>query len=298
MVIDIFLVVAGAFGLILASVTDIKTREVPDLLNYSLVAIGLGLRLIHSLASGEWAYFLSGMIGFIIFFALALAMFYAGQWGGGDSKLLFGLGALFGSYPVFLFDYFNPYFRVHFLFAFTINLLIVGAIFGLVWSTVLSIKRRKKFKKEYKRLANEKKYKMLQRVVIIVTVVLIVSMVLSPNWYIRLMFFSLIFVAAAMFYLYFFAKAVERACMYKRIDPCKLTEGDWIVKDIKIDGKYICGPRDLGVSNKAIKRLIAAKKRGKIKKILIKEGVPFVPSFLVAFVITIIWGNVLLLILG
>ena len=34
-----------------------------------------------------------------------------------------------------------------------------------------------------------------------------------------------------------------------------------------------------------------------IKKILVKEGIPFVPSFLVAFVITFIFGNPLMLLL-
>ena len=80
--------------------------------------------------------------------------------------------------------------------------------------------------------------------------------------------------------------------MHKLVDPEKLTEGDWIVNDVKVDGKYICGPKDLGIEMQQIKKLIALKKRGKIRKVLMKEGIPFVPSFLLAFAVTIFLGNI------
>jgi hypothetical protein len=79
--------------------------------------------------------------------------------------------------------------------------------------------------------------------------------------------------------------------MYKRITPDKLTEGDWIANNIKIDGKYISGPKDLGIEKKQINQLIDLWKKGKIKKVLIKEGMPFIPSFFIAFIITLIYGN-------
>ena len=65
--------------------------------------------------------------------------------------------------------------------------------------------------------------------------------------------------------------------------------------DIRINGKYICGPKDLGIEKKQIKKLMVFYREGKIKKILIKEGIPFVPSFLIAFVITLVYGNIVLL---
>ena len=62
----------------------------------------------------------------------------------------------------------------------------------------------------------------------------------------------------------------------------KLTEGDWIAEDVKVNGKIICSPKDLGISKEQIKKL----KHHNIKKVLVKEGIPFVPSFLIAFVVT------------
>ena len=86
--------------------------------------------------------------------------------------------------------------------------------------------------------------------------------------------------------------------MLKYVNPKELTEGDWIAEDIIVSKKRICGPKDLGIEMRQIKKLISLKKKGKIKKVLIKVGIPFVPSFLIAFVVTYIWGNFLFYFLG
>ena len=84
-----------------------------------------------------------------------------------------------------------------------------------------------------------------------------------------------------------FVKAVEKACMLKRVKPSELTEGDWIAKDVIVKNKRICGPKDLGIEKAQIRQLI----RLKIKSVIIKVGIPFVPSFLLAFVLTLWIGN-------
>jgi len=83
--------------------------------------------------------------------------------------------------------------------------------------------------------------------------------------------------------------------MLKYVEPKELTEGDWIAKDIKVKGEYITGPKDLGIEKKQINKLIKFYKLGKIKKVLIKEGIPFVPSFLLAFIVTYFWSSFLVL---
>jgi prepilin signal peptidase PulO-like enzyme (type II secretory pathway) len=44
----------------------------------------------------------------------------------------------------------------------------------------------------------------------------------------------------------------------------------------------------LGVSKEQIKELVELKSKKKIDTVLVKEGIPFVPSFLVAFVIVLV----------
>ncbi len=80
--------------------------------------------------------------------------------------------------------------------------------------------------------------------------------------------------------------------MVKTIPISQLTEGDWIYKDIFIGSgkkkKYITGPKDLGISKEQISLLKKYSSQGKIKNIIIKEGIPFVPAFLFAYIATII----------
>ena len=79
-----------------ASYTDIRTREVPDWVNYSLLAFGLGGNLLLSIAMKDFSFILYSIAGAAAMFGIACAMYYTGQWGGGDSKLLIGMGAMLG----------------------------------------------------------------------------------------------------------------------------------------------------------------------------------------------------------
>lgn len=74
--------------------------------------------------------------------------------------------------------------------------------------------------------------------------------------------------------------------MYKIVPLNKLTEGDWIPKPIYYKEKIIIKPKAEGLTLKDISLL----NKLKIKKVLIREGIPFVPSLLIAFIITIIFG--------
>ena len=87
MIIDIILVIIGLIGLILATLNDIKHKEVPDFISYSLIAIGLSLRLIYLLTYKQYSYFLYALLYGAIFFGLGSIMYYTKQWGGGDTKL-------------------------------------------------------------------------------------------------------------------------------------------------------------------------------------------------------------------
>ena len=77
--------------------------------------------------------------------------------------------------------------------------------------------------------------------------------------------------------------------MLKKININNLTEGDWITENIYYKGKIIYNKASPGITKKEILLL----KKFKIKNILIKEGIPFIPVFLIAFVITIIFGSLI-----
>jgi prepilin signal peptidase PulO-like enzyme (type II secretory pathway) len=100
------------------------------------------------------------------------------------------------------------------------------------------------------------------------------------------------------FYVFVYLKAIEHSVMIKWVVPELLTEGDWVVEDVVVGGKRICGPKDLGLEKSQIAKLLRLKREGKVKKVLIKYGIPFVPGFLLAFIATYLWGNVVFKLMG
>ena len=276
-------------ALLLGSMTDLRTREVPDWINYGLIASGVALNLLFSIIYRTPYFILGSLAGLLIFFCIAYVMFYAGQWGGGDSKMLMGLGAVIGLEISLK--------SQHFLLAFLINTLLIGAIYGLLWSFYLVLRNRKRFWKEFIRILAAKKIAIAKKFILGMIILILVALLFINVLYIRLMVLSVAFLVLTSFYLWVFVKAIEKSCMHKLVEPSKLTEGDWIVKNIYVDGKFVTGPKDLGISKSRIRKLVEFYKKGKVRKILIKEGIPFVPSFLMAYIFTLIFGNVILMLL-
>lgn len=272
-------------ALLIGTYTDFKTREVPDWLNYGLIFVGFGVRIILTTVYHDWSYLLQGIIGFAAFFVIALVMFYAGQWGGGDSKMVMGLGALLGL----------ELSLTSFFIGFLINIIIFGALFGLCFSVYLAIRNWKAFAKGFSRQFAERKKE--KWIVWISTILLLVLSVFAP-FSVRVMVVVLAGMILSSFYIFVYLKAVEHSSMIKWVEPALLTEGDWVVQDVFVGGKRICGPKDLGLEKSQIRKLIALKKNGQIKKVLIKYGIPFVPGFLIAFIVTYFWGNVVLRMVG
>ena len=85
-----------------------------------------------------------------------------------------------------------------------------------------------------------------------------------------LLFFPLLFV---------FSKAVEESCMVKKVYPKDLTEGDWLYEDLYIKGNRI-KKKWRGISKEEL-RLIRRKYN---RKVMVKYGVPFTPSFLIGLI--------------
>ncbi|MFH1510078.1 MAG: prepilin peptidase [Candidatus Woesearchaeota archaeon] len=282
-----FLLAAAFLALVIGSYTDIRTREVPDWLNYSLIAAGLGARAIYSAATWEYSAILEGMLGIGLATAIAYLMFYSGQWGGGDGKMLMGIGSLVGLQP-----------RIDSFFTgFLINLLFAGAIYGLVWSITLAIRKRSAFAKKAAQYSATRQFRTARLVAIGLAIAGIAASIWMQSTWEKTFVIALGLFTYMVVYLWLFVKSVEDSCMLKWLNPKKLTEGDWIAKEVTVDGKYISGPKDLGVTKEQIQTLNRLQRQGKLTKVLVKEGIPFVPSFLASFLLTLFAGNLLLLML-
>lgn len=271
---------AALISLAIAAYSDIKTREVPDWLSYGTIFFGIGLRLIFSVVLSDWSFIIQGILGLVAFLLLALVMFYTGQWGGGDSKLLIGIGVLIGLELTY---------KIPLLLIFWINALFIGAFYGLAYSFYLAFKHWKKFTKRF--LILYRKHRIQRYILLGCSFIIIFIAFIIPDFFLKLTFAVFALLLLLLVYVMVFVKAIEDVAMKKLVPIEKLTEGDWIVNDVVIGGKRICGPKDLGIEKKQIQQLLKLKKQKKISKILIKEGMPFVPSFFLAMLLTILAGN-------
>jgi Flp pilus assembly protein protease CpaA len=271
---NLILIIITFLVLLAASYSDLKTREVPDLLNYGLIFTALGIRAIYSVELG-WEVLASGLLGLAACFILASLFYYSHQWGGGDSKLLMGMGAIIGiSYP-FDFSSFN-------ILLYFVTLLFVGAFYGILWLFYLAIKNKKIFLTSYKKKLLD--YRILHFAVLIISTLFILSL-----FFVSSIWFFFIFPPIA-FYLFILVSVVEEHFFIKKVDISKLTEGDWLEEEVVVHGKTIISDRTL--EKKHLTLLNKLKEEGKINKVTIKEGIPFIPSFLFAYLILIYGSNI------
>jgi len=289
-VIELIILLIGLAALIIASYTDIKTREVPDYLSASVIVAAIGLRFMHSLFNNDWWFFYHGLISFGIFIAIAMVLFYSGQWGGGDAKLLMALGIVFATHPTILQNYFSPILNFYFPIILLLNILVIGAIYSLIYGLILAGLHRKDFLHDFKKLRDKKNVKKMRYSVFILSGALVIAAVFVPDFLLKLVFVTCAFVVFLAIHLWLFAKTIESCCMVKNTPVSKLTEGDWIAEDVYHRKKKICGPKDLGIEMDQIKLL----KKYRIRKVLVKKGIPFVPGMLCAVIFTLIFGNLFL----
>ena len=272
MLFELIIFSVAIVALSIAFFTDLKTREVPDWVSYGLIMSALGIRVIFSLEFG-WYILVSGLLGFVATLALAYLFYYTRQWGGGDSKLLMGIGAVIGiTFPLN-----NSSLD---LFWFMIALLFIGAIWGILSMGYLALQEKKKFSETFSRMLKGHKH---AHISLGTLMLLFVGLTFLYHTLWPIIFFPLGF-----FYLFIFVNAVEKSCFLRKVSPKKLTEGDWLAENVVIRGKNIIMKKTL-VKND-VRQLQELEKKKKLKTVLIKEGIPFVPSFLFAYLL-IVFGK-------
>jgi len=266
--------------LLVCSLIDLKTREVPDWVSHLLIFFGISVGITSSVISMTWQPFISMVGGLVAGLIIALFMFYAGQWGGGDSKLIIGVGTIVGFWV-----------GNYALLTFIANLFLIGAVYGLVWSAGLAIKHRKEFWPAFLKFIRQPKMVTLRVFVLLIILLTFVFTLFFWESRLKLVLLGVIAAVYVFFYLLIFVKVLEKSVMTRRIDIKKLTEGDWIAEEVVVGKKKICGPKDLGVTLEQLKLLQKLRRQNKIKTVLMKSGIPFVPSFFFAYLAYLAYGD-------
>ncbi|MDD9954015.1 MAG: A24 family peptidase [Candidatus Woesearchaeota archaeon] len=282
---DLFLIVLF-LAIVIASYRDIQIREVPDTLSYGLIMFGLIGSGILAL-QGNTSVFIESILGCLAGTIIGMGMFYARQWGGGDAKLLMGVGAILGlswnnlDLPLFF-----------------ILLIFLGAIYGLLWTVGLAFIHKKQFLPECKKRLRTKKYLHIRKTLLATLFLLFIAIFFVP-YELKLLLGATMALLYLLTYSWIIIKTVEDTIMVKRYPISKLVEGDWIVQEVKVKNKLIIKAKNTGVTTKQIAQL----KKAKIQSVKVKEGVPFVPGFFFAFLALLLlkhlYGeHVFLLLLG
>lgn len=261
----IFLYGLALVWLIFATVSDIKSKEIPNWLNFSLIAFALGFRFFYSLFSinMDFSLFYQGLIGFLIFLVLGNLFYYSKMFAGGDMKLMISLGAVLPVFPTITQN-------LKLFISFILIYLFAGAVYGIVLSFIIGVSNFDKFKNGVIFL-----FKKNKKFIWVSTSFALVFLVLS--FYIDYLFSFAIFVFVFP-YLFFFLKAVDDFCMVRGVSPSKLTVGDWLYEDVKV-GKKLIKMDWNGLSEEEIKLL-----KNK-KKVFVRYGIQFSPVFLIAFIL-------------
>lgn len=250
--------------IIFATVEDLRTREIANWLNISLVLFALAFRFFYSLFElNNFSFFYQGLIGFGIFFVLGNLLYYAKMFAGGDANLMMALGAILPFSNNFVFN-------LKMFFLFFLIFLVVGALYGLIVTFILGARNFDRFKIEF-----SKQFRYRIKLTIFLLFVSIAFLFLSFFYF---AFFYLGIFSFVMPYFYLVVKSVDEACMIKSVKTSKLTLGDWLYEDVKVGDKVVKATWD-GLNEADLKLL------SKKDKVLVRFGIQFAPVFLISFIL-------------
>ena len=209
---ETLLVILVLCVLFVASLFDLKTREIPDTLSYGFIVAALGIRLFFGLTT-SLEYFWYGIIGFGVAFIVGYILYEMKQMGGGDAKLLMGLGAAFGS------------FGLSFLFALALAILLIGGMYCLLWATGIFLKEKQKTVPRFKDALRKNR---LGHIMTLSVAGIFLFLSFFVPVFLQLLFFMIILAIIITFYLLLFIRVVEQVGFVHHIPVDKLTEGDWL----------------------------------------------------------------------
>jgi prepilin signal peptidase PulO-like enzyme (type II secretory pathway) len=272
--------VIAFIGSTVAGLWDLKTTEIPDWIPHSMIILGLLIAGIESFINWDYWYILNSVIVGVCLLGFGFLMYYFGQWGGGDAKILSAVGFLIPTAP------FPSYLMFPFPVSFLFNVFFIGAGYMLLYALVFALMRRTIVSKFLKDMKGS------QRVLSIGSIVLFVSF-LSLNWFFSVNFsnefnlFSIISnsilllaVTISLFVIYKFSKTVEDFGFKMKIPVKKLKVGDVLLNSKVFEG----------ITEKELKKI---RKSGE-RYVWVKEGVRFGLAFPLALLFTLFFGDTIL----
>ena len=266
--------------LLLACISDLKTTEVPDTVSIGLVAIIVAASIVHSVYSSDYSHLINTVAVGFAYFIVALAMFYLGQWGGGDVKILAGIGCVLGYLNSINYVWVNseilPYYVVYF-----INMGLIAIPYFVVYSIVVGWGNGRLMAE----FAAQTKRKAFLLTVVISFLPSLIAL------YAHLTSFIPIYLMLPLFaVLSTFLKVSEKVLFKRKVNPSELKVGDVLAEDLLVSGVKVVSSSNMeGLTEE---QLTAIRKLEHLPdEVTVKLGVKFVPILLLAFLMTVFLGN-------
>ena len=281
-------IIVALFMLTIASYYDLRAGEVPD-----KFSIGLGVIFLILSAIGAFNYgisFFSNTLLFgIIFFIIGYMIFLAGQWGGGDVKVLAGIGTALGYLNSLNYIWPNSRFFPYYfspVITFFVDMAFVTIPYALIYTIILGIMKPAVFTEFSKNIKN-------RWVLFLILISFIPSLLFFYLGNSILGFVDLLIPVFIVLSVYL--KTVENVALSKTILVNDLKEWDVVADDIVVDNKKIASKRNItGLTKEQIQLIQKLVAENKIQNtIRIKWGIKFVPILMIAFLLTLYVGNLL-----
>lgn len=256
--------IAAFVGLAVASAWDLRTTEVPDELPALMIAAGIFYWFVAALATGDFAPLFYSLALGTTALAFGLILYRRGSWGGADAWLLGAVGYLV---PVYSRGLFMP--------DYIFNLFFAGAGYTILYALALGMMNRHVFPHFWHALRKRALYVLSPLLLLLPVHVLAVHGVNTAP----LLAITALLQFLAVFWVY--ARTVEQRVFRRRVHVSKLRVGDVLEDSIW-----------KGASHGEIAAL-----RKKKRYVIVKEGVRFVPAFLLALVATLLYGNLMMYLL-
>lgn len=263
----LFVALVGSFA---CGIYDLITSNIPDKVCIAMIVIGLLTHSYTGMITGDYTNLMNSLLFGGIFLAFGLAMYYTGQWGGGDGELLLTIGILLPNIA-------SPA-RFPFAISFFINSFFIGAIFSVIYSLFMMYRNKKVWQNFIKSFQTEE-MKISIFLLTTISIIFFLSSQVLP------LLISLVILTLIVFQR--FAKSVEIGFL-KRIPSSKLKVDDTIGQDL---------PK-LGIHQKLIKGLTMQqirKIRRHKKYVVIKEGIRYGIVFPLSILFTLFFGDFIFL---
>ncbi|MDT7858447.1 MAG: A24 family peptidase [Candidatus Aenigmarchaeota archaeon] len=271
---EIVLLTIALLGTLIASYYDLKTTEIPDWLPIVMIIAGIAINFANYLLTKNPDYILLSFFNGIIFTLIGFSMYLAGQWGAGDAFLLIAVGFLIPKNFLIRSDF-------PFVFTYLTNLFFLGSIYMILYSLFYAVKNEKIIK-EFLMQLRRFSFSILILFILFILASLIFYYFLFHDLNIRVPIL-VSSISTFLIIIFIFSKVVEKSFI-RKIPVSKLKVGDVLLENKRWEG----------ITKEEIERI---KKSGR-KYVYIKSGICFAPSFFIALVFTMLFGNSVFLLIN